>query len=229
VSRPSEPPAARGRPAAEPAEWAPAALRAHAPRRVLSAGETLFHQGDRASAIFEVESGRLRLTRQTVDHRAVTLHTARPGELFAEAALFADAYHCDAMAAAPTSVRIYPKRQLLAAFRADPDLAERFMALMARQIHTLRARLEGRNIRSARERVLHYLALAAGPDGRTVTLRGTALELAAEIGLTHEALYRTLAALETAGAIHRSRGTIVVVQAAARPRADRPARSRTQA
>jgi CRP-like cAMP-binding protein len=35
--------------------------------RVLAPGEQLFTQGDRATAIYKVESGRLRLIRRTVD------------------------------------------------------------------------------------------------------------------------------------------------------------------
>jgi CRP-like cAMP-binding protein len=117
------------------------------------------------------------------------------------------------VAAVASCVRAYPKRRLLAAFRADPALAEGFMAVLAREIHTLRARLEERNIRSARERVLHHLALAAGDDD-TLRLDGTLIDLAAEIGLTHEALYRALAALEAEGRISRRRGVILVHRAA---------------
>lgn len=61
--------------------------------RVLAAGEILFRQGDRAAAIYKVESGRLRLVRRTVDDHLVILHTARRGEFFAEASLFADDPH----------------------------------------------------------------------------------------------------------------------------------------
>jgi CRP-like cAMP-binding protein len=71
-------------------DWLTASLRQRAKVRVLEAGETLFRQGDRATAIFAVDQGRLRLIRHTIDNRPVTLHTARAGELFAEAALFAD-------------------------------------------------------------------------------------------------------------------------------------------
>lgn len=161
-------------------------------------------------AIFEVESGRLRLLRQTVEDHTVVIHTARSGELFAEAALFSPAYHCNAIAAAPSCVRAYSKRSFLSAIRSDPKLAERFMAVLARQLQTVRSRLEQRNIRSARQRVLHHLALAAGSDGRTVRLTGTLMDLAAEIGLTHEALYRTLAALEKGDAIERAGPEIVL-------------------
>lgn len=190
-------------------DWLPASVRARATVRALDTGAALFRQGDRSVAVFEVEHGRLRLIRLAAD-RAVVLHTARAGALFAEAALFSRVYHCDAVAAVDSRVRAYPKRALLAAFRDDPDLAEHFMAVLAREIQTLRARLEERNIRSARERVLHHLALVAGADGATVTLDGTLMDLAAEIGLSHEALYRTLAALEKAGAIRRTPSAIIL-------------------
>jgi CRP/FNR family transcriptional regulator, dissimilatory nitrate respiration regulator len=191
-------------------DWVPAAMRELGGMRALAPGETLFRQGDKAVAIFEVEEGRLRLLRHTSESHPVVLHTARKGELFAEAALFAPAYQCDAVAAVASRVHVYPKRQLLAAFRSDPELAERFMAVLAHQIHALRARLEERDIRSARARVLHHLALAAGSDGRTMRLEGTLMDLAAEIGLTHEVLYRTLAALEKEGAVARTAQTVVL-------------------
>jgi CRP-like cAMP-binding protein len=185
-------------------DWLPATIRERSRVRELDADEALFRQGDRAFAIFEVERGRLRLIRNTVAGHPVVLHTARSGELLAEAALFASAYHCDAVAATAARVRAYPKRELLAAFRGDPALAERFMAVLAHQIHALRARLEERNIRSARQRVMHHIALHAGADGRTMPVEGTLMDLAAEIGLTPEALYRTLAGLQKEGIVLRS-------------------------
>lgn len=191
-------------------DWLPASVRERSTHRKLAAGEALFRQGDRAAAIFAVEHGRVRLIRHTVDDREVALHTARRGELFAEAALFSDAYQCDAVATTNSAVRAYPKRELLTALRGDPALAEHFMAVLARQVHALRTRLEERNIRSARERVLHHLALTAGPDGRTVRIDGRLMDLAAEIGLSHEVLYRTLAALEKDGLISRTRSGIIL-------------------
>ena len=192
-----------------PLDWLPAHVQERSRVRKLEAGGTLFRQGDRASAIFGVEQGRLRLIRHTID-RAVVLHSARPGELFAEAALFANTYRCDAFAPVASVVRVYPKSVLLAAFRADAALAERFTALLAHQVHVLRARLEERNIRSARERVLHHLSLMAGKDGCSMQLDGTLLALAEEIGLSHESLYRTLAELEKAGKIRRTASAIMI-------------------
>ena len=106
----------------------PPSLEAGSIVRVLSPGELLFRQGDRAVAIYKVESGRLRLIRRTLDDHLVILHTAHRGELFAEASLFADDYHCDAIAVAQSHIRVYPKAIVMAALRTDPALAETFIA-----------------------------------------------------------------------------------------------------
>ena len=188
----------------------PPSLEAGSVVRVLASGELLFRQVDRAEAIYRVETGRLRLIRRTIDDHLVILHTAGRGEFFAEASLFAEAYHCDAVAAAQSRVRVYPKTIVMAALRTDPALAEAFMARLARQLQELRARMELRNIRSARERVLQYLRLRAGVHGRSIAIEGQFQDIAAEIGISREALYRTLAALEAEGYLTRTENAILL-------------------
>jgi CRP/FNR family transcriptional regulator, dissimilatory nitrate respiration regulator len=195
---------------AMPPDTLPTSLQAGSVVRVLAPGDLLFGQGDRALAIYKVESGRLRLIRRTVDDHLVILHTARRGEFFAEASLFAETYHCDAVAAAQSRVRVYPKAMVMEALRTDPALAEAFMARLARQLQELRARMELRNIRSARDRVLQYLRLRAGIHGRSIEIEGQLQDIAAEIGITREALYRTLAALESEGHLTRTETTITL-------------------
>lgn len=175
--------------------------------RRLKAGECLFRQGSRALGLFEVLDGKVRLTRVDSSGREAVLHVAGRGETIAEASLFAASYHCDAIASTDANVRLYPKATLLAEFERNPKAAHAFMAMLARQVMTLRTRLEQRSIHSARERVRHYLTLH-GADRRAIVLSGTLKELAAELGLTHEALYRTLARMQQDGAIDRRDGTI---------------------
>jgi CRP-like cAMP-binding protein len=189
-------------------DWLPAALRATAVDRKLKAGEALFRLGDKAAGLCEVVSGRVRLARVDRSGHEIVLHVAGPGETLAEASLFSASYHCDAIASTNATVRVYPKREMLAAFERDPRAMQAFSVMLARQVMGLRTRIEQRNIRSARERVRHYLVLNAGADGRTVKLGGTLKDIAAELGLTHEVLYRTLAALERSGEIKRSRSKI---------------------
>jgi CRP-like cAMP-binding protein len=189
--------------------WLPAAVRAKATERKLKAGEALFRLGDRPVNFYEVLAGRVRLSRVDRSGREVILYVAGPGETLAEASLYSPAYHCDAIASTAATLRAYPKAALLAAFAKDRNAAQAFTATLARQVMNLRTRIEQRNIRSARDRVRHYLTVNA--DAGAVTLRGTLKDLAAELGLTHEALYRTLAALERGGEIKRGRGKIMLL------------------
>lgn len=191
-------------------DWLPAAVRAQAMDRKLKAGAPLFHLGDRTGGLYEVLEGRVRMTRVDRSGRETVLFVAGAGETLAEASLFSPAYHCDAIASTDAVVRVYPKSAVLAVFAKDPKAAQAFTATLARQLMGLRTRLAQRDIRSARERIRHFLALNVGADGRTVALRGTLKDLAAELGLTHEALYRTLTALEKAGDIRRAPGKITL-------------------
>jgi CRP-like cAMP-binding protein len=179
-------------------------------RRSLARGEVLFRQGDKVTAIYFVEAGRLRLERRTFDGRLLVLGTTMAGKFFVEAALFADIFHCDAVATEPTQVCVYPKAAVLDALRADPANAMSFLALVAHQVIELRQRLEVMKVRSAKERVMLYLDLNAEPDGRTVNLRSQLQDIASELGLTREVLYRTLASLERAGAIKRAGDRILL-------------------
>ena|SRR2546425_10483498 len=141
-------------------------------RRSLVRNEVLFRQGDKVTAIYFIEQGRLRLERRTFDGRLLFLGTTPAGEFFVEAALFSDAFHCDAVATEPSQVRIYPKPVVLNALRTDPASAISFLAHVAHQIIELRQRLELMKVRSAKERVMLYLDSNAEPDGHTVNLRG---------------------------------------------------------
>jgi CRP-like cAMP-binding protein len=192
-------------------KWLPQTVQAAGIERALKAGQVLFRTGQRTAGFYEVMIGNVRLVRVDRAGREAVLHVAVAGETLAEASLFASAYHCDAIATTKAVVRLYPKAAVLAEFERNPKAAQAFMAMLADQVMRLRTRLEQRNIHSARDRVRHYLTLNAGADGHTVIVRGTLKDLANELGLTHEALYRTLADMAAAGEIQRRKGKITLI------------------
>ena len=173
--------------------------------RVVAAGSTLFHKGDSASGIFILAKGAMRLVRVTPDGAAVTLHLVQPGEMFAEASLFAKHYHCDAMADADSVVGLYPQAKLTAQLRRDPDALWHFSRELAYRLQGLRQRYELKQIRSASERVLQFMRLRCDDAGH-FRATGTLKDVAAELGLSHEAFYRTLATLERRKLISRPEG-----------------------
>jgi CRP-like cAMP-binding protein len=179
-------------------------------RRSLSRNEVLFRQGDEVAAIYFVEAGRLRLERRAFDGRLLVLGITPAGQFFVEAALFADLFHCDAVATEPSQVSVYPKQAVLKSLRSDPANAMSFLALMAHQVIDLRQRLELTKVRSAKERVMLYLNFHADLDGGAVNLRSQLQDIADELGLSREAFYRTLASLEREGSIERAGSRILL-------------------
>lgn len=156
-----------------------------------------------ASSIFVVQTGRLRLERHLADGTAVTLAVLGPGDTIAEAALFAETYHCDASAEIRSKIWLFPKKEVEAGLARDPEALMDWARSLAAQIRRLRALLEIRSIKRADARVLSYLDLLdalgeAWSGDRPVSA------VAAELGLTPEALYRTLTRLEEREQIRRA-------------------------
>lgn len=161
-------------------------------------------------AVYYVERGRLRLERYTSAGTTVVLHTARAGELLAEAALVSTSYHCDAVALEESRVRVFKKSIILSSLKPGSP-AHALVAVMARQLLKLRQRLELRNVRSADERVMLYLEQNADHEG-DVLMDRELQEIAGELGLSREALYRTLAKLQKARSIKRQPHHISLVR-----------------
>lgn len=171
--------------------------------RLLAKGSALFRQGDKTFGIFRLVSGRISLVRVTRGGAQVPMHTARPGELFAEASLFSAHYHCDAIAMQDCEVLVYQKADVTRRLKENEAALWAFTAELAQRIQGLRSRLTLRQTRSAPERVLQYLRLTSDASGHWRT-DAPLKQLAEELGLTHEALYRALATLERSGHISRN-------------------------
>lgn len=186
-------------------------------RHSVRRGTAVFRQGDAATAVFLLENGRVRLARALADGATLILHVARAGESFAEASLSAAHYHCDAIAETDATVLALPKRDLLEALVNDPAECVALTLTLAAQVRDLRARLELRNIRSASERVLAWLRLHARGDPPHVASDRSWTLIADELGLTREALYRTLAKLERDQRISRQPSGVYLPSVASTP------------
>ena len=178
----------------------------------LQAGEALFHQGDAPLGLILVVSGELELVRWTQSGGGVRIHTAKQGQTFAEASLFVEACHCDAVARVTSEVCILPKVEVLKAFASEPDLSNRFSAYLAQSLMATRRILELRAMRPLGEGVLARLAEVVDADG-TLPKEVALLSLADDLGVTGPALYRAIAQLEKDGRVIRpARGRVQLVR-----------------
>ena len=176
----------------------PESLRQMAEPWDLAAGEHLFRIGDAVHAVFTVLDGEVRLIRRDRNGTEVVLQRSRGG-FFAEASLNSKAYHCDAVAAEPSKMLRFPVQAFRSALDEDTSFRDAWMTHLAREVRKLRAQCERLSLNSAADRVLHYLE-SEGSDGSLV-LNQTRKSWAAELGLSHEALYRTLKRLQEDGKI----------------------------
>jgi CRP-like cAMP-binding protein len=156
--------------------------------RSLRAGETLFFAGEPVSRVALVSDGRVNLVRRKASGMTVILQTAGPGEVLAEASVYSQTYHCGAEAVKAAVVHMLPVATFRGALRKDAALAEAWAAHLARAVQTARARAEICTLRTVAERLDAWLG-----DSRNLPEKGHLQDLATEIGVTREALYRELA------------------------------------
>lgn len=185
--------------AAQPALAAlPAALRAAARVQPFAARQTLYRQGQRPRAVLCVLEGEIRLVRRSPRGDEIILQRARGG-FVAEASLDASAYHCDVVAAAAGRLLRFPSAAFREALEHDAAFNRAWSGHLAQEIRRLRAQCERLGLNGAAARILHYLE-AEGRDG-AITLTQSRKAWAAELGLTHEVLYRTLRRLREDGTL----------------------------
>lgn len=190
----------------------PAALQAVATYHNLHAEEVLFHRSEEARAIYAVKSGQIRLLHYTQTGQSISHYAVHAGEICAEVVLFLDAYTCNAIAEVPTQVLAFPTQIFLETLRQEPDFAIAFMAQLSYRLHMTKVMLELRSIRSAQERVLHYLRLIVPLEKNTIVLEQPLKAIAADLSLSPEVLSRTLTQLESDGAIVRKKRRITLLE-----------------
>lgn len=157
--------------------------------RELVDGETLFRSGQPVRALHRIAAGTVELVRILPHGANLTLQVATPGSLLAEASLFATHYHCDAVARDAARVRSVPVGALRAALVSDRALAGILLGHLAGEVHRARARAEIVALRTVAERLDAWLSLGGGH----LPPRGGWRELAGELAVSPEALYRELA------------------------------------
>ena len=190
----------------------------------LEAETTLFLQGDPATAFFLLAEGRLKVFKLLRDGRSATVRHVDPGQTFAEAALFHEAYPSSTETMTGCLVYRFDKEATLALLLAEPQLAVNLLAAMAHLLGLLNRRVEelllpvparlARYLLARADEQLEPAAEAgpATPDGvtpsperpRVITLPTSKRELAARLGTVPETLSRTFDRLKRAEVIRMS-------------------------
>jgi CRP/FNR family transcriptional regulator, dissimilatory nitrate respiration regulator len=162
-------------------------------------GAYLFHHGKKPEYMFFIVSGEAVLTR-TSSHGEPTILQRCRGGFISEASLLADAYHCDAIATHNGQAITLPIKSLRDSL-ADDKFSMKWVQLLSKEIMRLRTQSERLGLKDIRSKLIHLIE-AEGKNG-VLTLQSDFKSLASEIGVTHEALYRAIAALEKEGLLEK--------------------------
>jgi len=106
-----------------------------ATERRFAAGVHIFRQGARVLALHRIVDGSAQLVRPQPNSAALVLQRAGPGSILAEASVFSERYHCDAVAIVATRTRAIAKPVLRAALGREAGLA-----YLAREVQATRTR-----------------------------------------------------------------------------------------
>lgn len=176
-------------------------------------GERLFRQGDHPNNFFIVETGRIKLVRNTIEGRMVVLQVARRGESLGENTFISNVYSCTAIAEVASRVIAYPQPLLREVISEYPQLlAEDLREMLVAKIQSLEVSLELLQTKAAHQRLLQYLRYqASSNNGTVINLDQPLKEVAAELDFTPRTLSRALARLEQEGRINRQAGSVTLI------------------
>ena len=167
----------------------------------------LFKTGKKPEWMFFVLSGEVTLERLSQHGDPVVLQRTRHG-FVSEASLQSPKYHCDAVVVAEAEIIQIPIQTLADALSTDSAFAGRWINMLNQEVKRLRLQCERLSMKSVKDKVLHLIN-TEGQNGKYQVNTGLK-SLAGELGITHEALYRTLAALEKSKTIRREDGLLVL-------------------
>ena len=171
-------------------------------------GQHLFHQGTKPESMFFIVTGEAILSRISSHGEPTTLQRCKGGFL-SEASLLTDAYHCDAIATHSGQAITIPIQALREAL-TDSNFSLKWVRLLSREIMRLRTQSERLSLKDIRSKLIHLIE-TEGNQG-VLALQSDLKSLASEIGVTHEALYRAISAMEKQGVLRKQANTLELVR-----------------
>lgn len=186
----------------------PEAVHALCTHKHLKKGTLLFKTGKKPEWMFFVLSGEVTLERLSQHGDSVVLQRTRHG-FVSEASLQSPKYHCDGVVVANSEIIQIPIQTLADALSTDPAFAGRWINMLNQEVKRLRLQCERLSMKSVKDKILHLIN-TEGKNGKYQVSTGLK-SLAGELGITHEAMYRTLAALDKSKTIRREEGLLSLI------------------
>lgn len=180
-------------------------------------GETYYAQGDVPTGLYAIQSGYVKLYRQSGD-RAQILTIVAPGQCFGAESLSNDGPSpCTAVALLPTATIHIPPDDLRQLMREYPEIQVVLLELVTNRLKQFVSLVHNLAFRDVAARLAAFLIGQAEAQGE-MTAGGvrierllTQQELAALVGTAREVIYRTLKKFEQDGLVRVTRREIFLL------------------
>jgi CRP/FNR family transcriptional regulator len=186
-------------------------------RKIYSAGELLFSEGEPCNGLNIISRGRVRIFKASVSGREQVLAVQQPGESIAEIPVFdGGQYPASASAIEDVEIAFISRRDFQAFCLEHPEVALKVLAVVGARLRRLVAIIEELSFTTIRQRLVSMLVRLAQSDGKK-TARGVEFvlpsshqELANQLGTVRELISRNLTRLQAEGLLEVDSRQIVV-------------------
>jgi CRP/FNR family transcriptional regulator len=184
--------------------------------RDLTAGRTVFDEGDEADTVYNISAGAVRLFKLLPDGRRQITGFLRSGDFLGLSSHGVYAYSAEAMTA--VSLCVFRIRDLNRLFDAFPKVRERLLEKANDELAAAQEQMLLLGRKSAREKVLSFLLARARHEDdegydTEIDVPMTRADIADYLGLTVETVSRTFTALREEGLIETPTPNRVVLAA----------------
>lgn len=192
-------------------------LAARTVRKLFSAGELLFSEGEPCNGLHIIVSGKVRIFKTSISGREQVLAVNMPGESIAELPVFdGGPFPASAVAIEETEIAYVSRRDFQAYCMDHPAVALKVLEVVGVRLRRLVGIIEELSFTTIRQRLIATLVKLAESEGRK-TSRGVEFqlpashqELANQLGTVRELISRNLMRLQAEGLLDVDARQIVV-------------------
>lgn len=192
-------------------------LAARTVRKLFSAGELIFSEGEPCNGLHIIARGKVRIFKTSVSGREQVLALNGPGESVAELPVFdGGPFPASASAVEDTEMAFISRRDFQAYCMEHPEVSLKVLSVVGERLRRLVGIIEELSFTTIRQRLISVLVKLAQTEGAK-TARGiefqlpsTHQELAHQLGTVRELISRNLMRLQAEGLVEVEARHIVV-------------------
>ncbi|MDQ1257189.1 MAG: family transcriptional regulator, dissimilatory nitrate respiration regulator [Candidatus Hydrogenedentes bacterium] len=178
-------------------------LAAIATRRIYDRGQSIFSEGDAARGFYVLTKGRAKVFKLAPEGKEQILHMFGPGEPIGEVPMFqGESYPANAAALEPSQALFFPRTDIIALMRKEPDLALKMLAMLSKRLRRFTELIDDLSLKEVPGRLARYLlGLRKRPSDAEVEMPVSKAQLASLLGTIPETLSRIIARMTKEGLI----------------------------